>query len=53
MEPTLPPLGDRFLSIHSSVPPDFESLHEGFQEFQVDDVIFNDKNVDRGNGPIE
>lgn len=28
------------------MPSDFQPLHEGFEEFEIDNVIFDDQNVD-------
>lgn len=42
MEAALPPFRDRFAPVLCALPADFEALHEGFEQFQVDDVVFND-----------
>ena len=35
------------------MPAYFEALHECFEEFQVDDVVFDNENIDRRDGAFE
>lgn len=53
MEAAFPPLGNGFPAIHGGVPPDFQALHEGFEKFEVDDIIFDDENVDRWDSTVK
>ena len=46
MEAALAPLGHGVLAVHGGLPAYLEALHEGFEELQVDDVIFDDQDVD-------
>ena len=47
------PFRDCVAPVHGRMPPHFKSFHECFEKFEVDDVIFDDKNVDRRDGTIE
>ena len=47
MEATSPPLVDCFTPVHSGLPSYFETLHEGFEKFEIDDVVLDDQHVDR------
>lgn len=47
------PLCDGVPPVHGCMPSHFKSFHERFEEFEVDDVIFDDQDVDRRNGTIE
>lgn len=53
METALSPFVHSFSAIHSRVPSYFQTLHEGFEELQIDDVIFHDENINRGDGSIQ
>lgn len=53
VESSLPPFCDRLAPVHGGVPADFEALHKCFEELEVDDVVFDDENVDRRDGAFE
>lgn len=53
MKSALAPFCYRFASVHGGVPAYFETLYECFKEFEVDDVIFDDQNVDGRNCAFE
>jgi hypothetical protein len=53
MEAALPPFCNSLLSIHRSLPSYFYPSHEGFEEFKVDDVIFDEENVDGRDGTVK
>lgn len=46
VEATLSPFVDRLSAVHGCMPPYFQTLHESFEEFEVDDVVFDDENID-------
>ena len=47
------PLGDGVPTIHGRLPSNLESPHEGFQEFEIDNVVLDDQDVDGGHLPIK
>lgn len=53
MKPAGPPFGDRLPPIHGGMPPHFESFHERFKQFEVDDVVFDDKDIDGRHGAVQ
>lgn len=53
MEPALPPLLDGFFAVLRGCPADFQPFHEGFEEFEVDHVVFDDEDVDGRDGAVE
>ena len=52
MEATFSPLGDGVFSIHGCAPADFQAFHEGFEESKIDDVVFDDEDIDGWDGSI-
>jgi len=53
MEAPFPPLSNGFPAIHGGVPPDFQAFHEGFEELEVDDIIFDNQNIDRRDSTVK
>lgn len=53
MKAALAPFGYRFATVHGSVPAHFEAFHECLEEFEVDDVVLDNENVDGRNGTFE
>ena len=53
MEPSLAPFSHRLFSVSGTLPPHAESLHEGFQQPLVDDVVLHDQHVDGRNGALD
>ena len=53
MKASGPPLRDGFSAIHGSVPSNLETLHEGLKKLEIDNVVFDDENVDRWDGAVE
>jgi hypothetical protein len=45
------PFGDGFAPVHGGLPSYLETLHKGFKELEIDDVVFNDQHIDRGTAP--
>ena len=41
MKAALPPLGHGVFAVHGGLPAHLEALHEGFEELEVDDVVFD------------
>lgn len=46
MKPTLAPFPHRLFTVRSALPTDAEAFHEGFQELLVDDIVFDDEDID-------
>ena len=53
MEASTSPFGDGFPPVHCGMPANFQAFHEGFEKFEVDDVVFDNEDVDRGNSTIK
>lgn len=53
MEAAFSPLSNSFPAVHGGLPPDFQTLHEGFEEFEVDDIIFDNEDVDRWDSSVK
>lgn len=53
VEAALPPLLYRLTAVHRRVPAHLEPLHEGLEQSQVDDVVFDDQDADRRDRPVE
>lgn len=53
MKATLSPLIDGLSPIHRRMPPDLETLHKGFEKFEIDDIIFDDEDVDWRYGSVQ
>ena len=53
MEAAAPPFGDGFAAVHGGLPAHFEPLHEGFEEAEVDGVVFDYEDVDGWDGAVE
>ena len=53
MKSTLTPFRDCFAAIHGSVPAHFKALHECFEEFEVDNVVFDDEDINGRDGTFE
>lgn len=53
MEAASSPHGGSLFAVHCRLPSDFQPLHECFQEFQVDDIVFDDEDVDGRNRGVE
>lgn len=47
------PHGDGFLAVDGRLPAHFEPFHESLQQLEVDIVILDQENVDRGDGSVE
>lgn len=47
METASSPLVDRFSPIHRRMPSYLQTLHESLEKLQIDDVVFDDKNINR------
>ena len=46
MESTCSPLCHSLFSVHGPLPANLQTLHEGAQNSQVDDVVFHDQHID-------
>jgi len=53
MEASGAPFCDGFFAVHGGLPAYFEALHECFEKFEIDDVVFDDEDVDGGYGAVE
>jgi hypothetical protein len=53
MKATSPPFRYRFTPIHCCFPSYFKSLQERFKEFQIDDIVFDNKNANRGDSSVQ
>lgn len=52
VKPTLPPFAHRLFAVGCALPAHTQSLHKRFQKLLIDDVIFNDEDVDGRNGAV-
>ena len=53
MKATFPPFGNSIFAVHGCIPTHFQTLHESFQEAEVDDIVFDDEDVDGRDSAVE